>query len=192
MRLAELADFLSCGDEMEALCSSPEPPLTTAAVCYPCTRAQNKRWLLCKLFKGNNQKLHYPECSETVQQSLSQVHVKHLRAWMESIHPISPLAFMHCWFSLQTDVGQSELLEQDFKPCCGALVLSQDLCTQHAHCLASASSAAIKVKGPVRVTAKKIALGSYCTSKGRKLGKDSTFPPGPQHILFLSLWGLQS
>lgn len=41
MRLAVLADFLSCGDEMEALRSSPELPLTTAAVCYPCTRAPN-------------------------------------------------------------------------------------------------------------------------------------------------------
>lgn len=41
MRLAVLADFLSCGDEMEALRSSPELPLTTTAVCYPCTRAPN-------------------------------------------------------------------------------------------------------------------------------------------------------
>lgn len=75
--------------------------------------------------------------------------------------PFPPAAFPHWWCSLQTDGGQGDLPEQNYKPRYGALVLGQDLRSQHAHCLASASSIAIKIKGPLRVTAKKRALSSY-------------------------------
>lgn len=78
--------------------------------------------------------------------------------------PFPLAAFPHCWYSLQTDGGQGDLPEQNYKPCYGALVLSQDLRSQHAHCLASASSIAIKIKGPLRAVAKKRALSSYYIS----------------------------
>lgn len=66
-----------------------------------------------------------------VQDTAPSPELSSLHPW----HPISPAAFPHCWRSLQTDGGQGDLPEQNFKPYYGALVLSQDLHAQHAPCL---------------------------------------------------------